>query len=195
VRKLGEPDARLEAEHVTQKKRLSGLTFGGPRFSANAIKFILGAWGVKPLPRFLETVLEAQFKGDRTPPVELAGARQLARLGFDMRELLHRCLVTMLIFAQNITTRARMKTDRRTQKKPRELSFGASSQLGVHIQHGRLKTTTLLSRLNPRSPAIGELDASGFSDQSWVFVIEGSAGMVSGRIEGRALLKSNMHRR
>jgi hypothetical protein len=117
VRKLGEPDARLEAEHVTQKKRLSGLTFGGPRFSANAIKFILGAWGVKPLPRFLETVLEAQFKGDRTPPVELAGARQLARLGFDMRELFHRCHVTMLIFASEYNDSG---SDEDGQKDPEE---------------------------------------------------------------------------
>lgn len=83
--------------------------------------------------------------------MELGGARQLARPGLDTLELLHRRLVMPLSLAQNIRTWAQMKKDHAplTKKKPREVSFGASPQLGVPAQHGSRLTAMIGYRKQP----------------------------------------------
>jgi hypothetical protein len=71
--------ARANAPPNTCKVRglLSGLILRGPSKLAEMVKLILDNWAMEPLTGFLESILEAEFKGDWPPSIKLARPRQL----------------------------------------------------------------------------------------------------------------------
>jgi hypothetical protein len=61
---------------------LRSFVLGSASFAANAIKLISRACGVEPFTRFLEAILEAEFKGNWRPSMELAGRAILRALAW-----------------------------------------------------------------------------------------------------------------